>query len=110
MAERKEFLKGTIEMVVLSLLKKEDMYGYQITRELKEASPEMLAIKEGTLYPILLRMMDRGWIAGKWVKVGEKRKRHYYTITSKGRTQLKESRELWKDLTEAVAHIIRATA
>jgi PadR family transcriptional regulator, regulatory protein PadR len=107
---RKEFLKGTIEMVILSLLKKEDMYGYQITQKLKEVSPEMLAIREGTLYPILQRMTDNGWIVGKWVKAGEKRKRHYYSMTSKGLAQLKESREIWKDLTAAVGQIVRATA
>ena len=107
---RREFLKGTIEMVVLSLLRKQDMYGYQITQKLKEVSPEMLGIKEGTLYPILQRMTDSGWLAGKWVKVGEKRKRHYYSITSKGREQLKETRDMWKDLTVAVGQVIRATA
>lgn len=107
---RKEFLKGTLELVILSFLKKEDMYGYQITRKLKEVSPEMLAIKEGTLYPILQRMLDNGWLAGRWVKAGEKRKRHYYSITSRGRAQLKETRELWKDLTAAVAQVVRATA
>lgn len=107
---RREFLKGTLEMVILSLLKKEDMYGYEITRKLKAVSPEMLSIKEGTLYPILLRMVGKGWLAGKWVKVGEKRKRHYYSITPKGVAQLKETRELWKDLTAAVAHVVRAAA
>lgn len=107
---RKEFLKGTIDLVILSLLKKEDMYGYQITQKLKEVSPDMLAVQEGTLYPILQRMLDNGWLAGKWVKAGEKRKRHYYSITSKGTAQLKETRELWKNLTTAVGQIIRATA
>ncbi|MBI4179300.1 helix-turn-helix transcriptional regulator [bacterium] len=107
---RREFLKGTIEMVILSLLKKEDMYGYQILRRLKEESPDMLGIKEGTLYPLLLRMMDHGWIAGKWIKAGERRKRHYYSITSRGVAQLKETRAFWKDLTAAVGKVIRATA
>lgn len=107
---RREFLKGTIEMVILGMLKKEDMYGYQITQTLKELSPDMLAIKEGTLYPILQRMLDNDYVTGKWVKVGEKRKRHYYSITSKGLAQLKETRALWKDLTEAVTQVVRATA
>lgn len=107
---RREFLKGTLEMVILSMLKKKDMYGYEITRQLKEISPEMLGIKEGTLYPILQRMVDNGWLAGKWVKVGVRRKRHYYSMTSKGQAQLKETRELWKDLTAAVSQVVRVTA
>lgn len=107
---RREFLKGTIEMVVLSMVKEEDMYGYQILQKLKQVSPELLGVKEGTLYPILQRLQGDGYISGKWVKVGEKRKRHMYTITARGRSQLKDNRVLWDALSRAVNQVIRATA
>lgn len=108
--KRSEFIKGTIELVILSWLKDEDMYGYQMMQKLKEEATNVLAIKEGTLYPILQRMQDDGWIAGRWTKVGEKRKRHMYGITAKGRGQLKEGRELWMEMTQSVNRVMRATA
>jgi len=107
---KREFLKGTVELVVLLLLKKKDMYGYEIITGLKKTSPEMLSVGAGTIYPVLMRMQKAGLIKDRWVKVGVKRKRHYYHLTKKGREKLKEDCSIWDQMTKDVSKVIRATS
>ncbi|OGH56660.1 MAG: hypothetical protein A3G34_05080 [Candidatus Lindowbacteria bacterium RIFCSPLOWO2_12_FULL_62_27] len=99
---RDQFIKGTIEMVVLSLLNRKDMHGYLITQELRAKSPEFLGVKEGTLYPLLMRLERRGLVRGRWERPVGKRRQHVYSITDKGRKGLKERKSMWSGLTRAV--------
>lgn len=91
----KELIKGTTTMLILDLIKKEDMYGYQMIKNLKLISKNVFELKEGTLYPILHSLESEGLINSYWDESNVK-KRKYYSITEKGRKLLKQKREEWK--------------
>ncbi|MDT8716863.1 PadR family transcriptional regulator [Clostridium sp. 19966] len=90
--------KGTLSIIVLKLIEKRDMYGYEIIQLMDEESEGYYKLKEGTLYPVLYRLEDSGWIESYRVMPQEERKipRKYYKITSKGVEALKEQVNLWK--------------
>ena len=89
MASGKNYLKyGTVEMVVLFLLDKGDLYGYQLSSYLDTMSEGDFVVNESTLYPTLYRMIDSGYITDRIETVGRRRTRVYYSITEKGRERL----------------------
>lgn len=89
--------KGILSIIVLKLISKKDTYGYEIIQKLDEYSESYYKLKEGTLYPILYRLEDNGWIESYRVFNEEERKvpRKYYRITESGRIALKEQIEFW---------------
>lgn len=101
----KELLKGSTSMLVLSLLEKEDMYGYQMIKNLSEKSNNVFELQEGTLYPILHSLEEKGYIDSYWDETGSK-KRKYYTITKKGTNQLKERKEEWGIFTKGINSVL----
>lgn len=90
--------KGTLAIIVLKIISEKDMYGYEIIQILDELSEGYYKVKEGTLYPILYRMEDNGWIENYRVIPEGDRKlpRKYYKITDKGIEALKEQLDLWE--------------
>lgn len=101
----KELLKGSTELIVLSILEKENMYGYQMIKELKEKSENVFEFQEGTLYPILHKLEEKGWIISYWDETGGK-KRKYYSITKDGKKQLKSKKEEWQIFSTSMNKII----
>lgn len=100
--------KGVLDMLVLKLLEEKDKYGYQIIRELKEQSGERFLLKEGTLYPILYRLEEDGYVESRWGEaVGRGVPRKYYAITEEGRRALQEIYALWTDINNRAAHIMK---
>lgn len=91
----KELLKGSTTMLILRLLETENMYGYEMMKDLKERSEAIFELKEGTLYPILHSLEENGLIDSYWDESTAK-KRKYYTITKQGRMHLKAQKEEWK--------------
>ncbi|MEG0365784.1 MAG: PadR family transcriptional regulator [Coprobacillus sp.] len=88
--------KGVLEILVLQLLSKKPMYGYQLILELKEMSHELFTLKEGTLYPILYRLEDDGLLVSEWSQPqGKSVSKKYYKITDEGKDTLINLRELW---------------
>jgi len=83
------FKRGTAELLVLHLLQKEDLYGYQITRTFEEKSGGVYTMLEGSLYPVLYKLTETGCITDYVVPVGKKRTRRYYHIEEKGREYYK---------------------
>lgn len=90
----RELLKGSTDMIVLSLLEKENMYGYQMIKELSRKSQNIFEFQEGTLYPILHGLEEKNYISSYWDNT-ETKKRKYYTITKEGKKHLKEKKEEW---------------
>lgn len=84
------FKRGTAEMLVLYLLSKEDLYGYQITHAFAEKSNGVYTMLEGSLYPILYRLTEAGYISDYVKQVGQRRTRRYYHLEDKGREYFKE--------------------
>lgn len=91
----KELLKGSTTMLVLRLLESDNMYGYEMIKDLKERSEDVFELKEGTLYPILHSLEENGLISSYWDESTAK-KRKYYTITKDGRKYLRDKKEEWK--------------
>lgn len=101
----KELLKGSTNMLVLSLLEKEDMYGYQMIRKMADESNNIFELQEGTLYPILHGLEEKGFITSYWDETGSK-KRKYYSITKKGKEQLKDKKEEWKLFSNGINQVL----
>lgn len=102
----KELMKGSTSILILSLLNKEDMYGYQITHELKKLSESVFELKEGTLYPMLHGLENEKAIEAYWVDADNGKRRKYYKITKYGKKSLKDKKSEWQIYTKAVNTVI----
>lgn len=105
----KELLKGTTATLVLSVLEKQDMYGYLIVKELEHRSDNVFSLNEGTLYPILHAMEEEGFLEAYQEKF-EGRTRKYYHITKKGLKRLQEAKDEWGVFSGAVNKVLTCTA
>src|ERR1700722_13526375 len=99
-----ELLKGTLSLLILSLLSRKAMYGYEIAATVHRDTDGAFTWREGSLYPSLHKMAADGLIEGEWEETG--RKRRYYHITKKGRAALKEKMKSWTELCHAVNRIL----
>jgi PadR family transcriptional regulator PadR len=93
-----QLLKGVAPVVVLQILSRGEMYGYELSKAIEQRSGEILTLGKGTLYPLLYNLEAKKLIRGRWEKTSSDRKRRYYSITSKGKQQLAEQREQLKEL------------
>ena len=101
----RELLKGSTDLLVLSVLEKQDMYGYQMIREIKTKSENLFEFQEGTLYPILHKLEQKKLITSYWDEVLSK-KRKYYAITTDGKKHYEAKKEEWKKFSESLNQII----
>ena len=97
-----QMVKGSVSLMLLSLLSGSDMYGYQMIRELAAVSGNVFEFKEGTLYPVLQGLERKGLLESYWENTVKRRKRRYYHITAEGRRHLEEKRREWADFTKTV--------
>ncbi|WP_254052708.1 PadR family transcriptional regulator [Bacillus sp. V59.32b] len=101
-----ELLKGTTEMILLSLLKENDMYGYELTELLRQVSNDYLQLKEGTLYPALKKLEEKELVKSYWKDSFEGPRRKYYYITKSGFQELEDYVIQWKDFQVIIQNII----
>lgn len=101
--------RSSIELLLLTLLQEEDMYGYQISQELERRSEGAYTLQESSMYPILYRMMDKGYISDKPVKVGKRRMRVYYHLEDAGVERLTQARKEYLSLSLGVLKILGIT-
>lgn len=94
----KEIMKGSIDILLLSLISSEDMYGYQIVKALKENSDELYSMSEGTLYPALKRLEKKGWIRSYWQEPDTGARRKYYAVTEDGKAELSRKLQEWNNV------------
>jgi transcriptional regulator len=106
---KRDLLPGTLEMMVLNTLTTQPMHGYGIAQHIKRLSNEVLHIEEGSLYPALQRMRQRGWITAEWRQTPNKQRARYYTITTAGRKQLGEQHSSFAELVAAVGLVMRTS-
>lgn len=92
----KELKRGTLEMILLKLLSEKSMYGYELVSTLESRAGEQFGIKEGTLYPVLYRLEDAGWVEARWYTVERGVPRKYYELTPAGKEKIEELIEEWK--------------
>jgi PadR family transcriptional regulator len=104
---RTDLLPGTLEMLILRTLDVEPMHGYAIAQHIHRLSREALMIEEGSLYPALQRIRQKGWIKAEWRQTPNNQRARYYTITSTGRKQLGEQEAGFEELMTAIARVMR---
>jgi PadR family transcriptional regulator PadR len=100
-------LPGTLDMLVLKTLTVGPMHGYGIAQHLARESQELLRVEEGSLYPALQRMRQKGWIKAEWGQTPNKQRARYYTITAAGRKQLGVKAAAFADVLRGIASIMR---
>ena len=102
-----ELKKGSTEMLVLALLEERPRHGYEIGKLIEARSGGRLTFALTTLYPALLRLENRGLMAGRWVERAGERRRCYYHLTDAGKTALVEQREQWEAFAAAVGRVVQ---
>ncbi|GAB4540918.1 MAG: PadR family transcriptional regulator [Anaerolineae bacterium] len=110
MSLQDQIRKGSTEILILSLLAEEPMYGYQIGQELQQRSEGYFEMKEGLLYPTLHRMAQEGLLRAEWRESQTGRRRKYYAITEKGRQALREQTAEWQTFMERLFHLLSPLA
>lgn len=101
-----ELLKGTLSLLILSLLSRKPMYGYEIVKTVRESTDGLLQWKEGSLYPNLHKLARDKLIQGEWAGEPGSRRRRYYALTDAGRAALSEKTESWALLSRAVNQVL----
>ncbi len=102
----RELLKGSTSLIILQLLNDQDMYGYQIVKEMEKQSGNTLQIKEGTLYPALHKLENKGCISSYWVEQEKGPARKYYSITNEGIVILKDKTKEWNVFTKMMNRLL----
>lgn len=101
--------KGSADFLILSLLRREPQHGYELCKLIESRSGGVVQFQVSSLYPLLYRMEDRGWIRGKWIEKAGQRRRRYYSITPAGREVVKEQRESWLEFVQAIGQVVGLT-
>ncbi len=105
--DRPDFLKGTLDMLILKIVAMGPIHGYAIAQRIQQISRDFFQLQQGSLYPALHRLEDRAWLRAEWKETGTGREAKFYSLTRTGRKQLETEVVNWERLTEAVALILR---
>jgi PadR family transcriptional regulator, regulatory protein PadR len=104
-----DLVQGTLDMLILKAVSLGALHGYGILLRIQQISRETLQVPQGSLYPALYRLEQRGWISSDWGESENKRKARFYSLTAAGRKQLKAENEQWIRLSEGIAAVMGAT-
>ena len=107
--ERTDLMQGTLELLILNTLAHESMHGYGIVQRIHEATEDLLKVEDGSLYPALYRMEERGWVKSEWGVSENNRRAKFYKLTKTGQKQLDAQRANWNRISNAVTKILQAT-
>src|SRR6201987_1530099 len=107
--ERSEVLQGTLDLIVLKTLDAMGpQHGYGIAVRIQQVSEDLLKLNQGTLYPALLRLEQRGWISSKWGVSENNRKAKFYSLTRTGRKQLATETATWERMAGVITRLLSA--
>jgi transcriptional regulator len=98
----RELKKGSAELIILSIVASRPRHGYEISRLIETQSAGQLKFHVASLYPLLYRLEERGWLQGRWVEKAGERRRRYYRLTAEGRRVLDSQRDTWKAFVAAM--------
>jgi PadR family transcriptional regulator, regulatory protein PadR len=105
--EKAEFLKGTLDMLILKVVASGAIHGYAISQRIQQISNDLFQVPQGSLYPALHRLEEREWLEAEWKETNTGRDAKFYRLTRKGRKQLETEMSNWAQLSEAVSLILR---
>ena len=101
-----EMLKGTLDMMILRTLVTGDAHGHTIAKVIEHTSEEVLEVEQGSLYPALHRLEDRGWVSSYWGSSANNRKAKFYRLTPAGRKQLVRESDRWRQMIRAIGLVM----
>ncbi|HJQ22016.1 MAG TPA: PadR family transcriptional regulator [Gemmatimonadaceae bacterium] len=104
---KRDLLPGTLDMLILRTLSVSPMHGYGIAQHIKRLSRDVLQVDEGSLYPALQRLRQRGWLKAEWRRTPNNQRARYYTITAEGREQLGQEEAGFGELIAAIQRVMR---
>ena len=104
---RTDLMQGTLELMILKTLSRDAMHGYGIAQRIHEAADDLLKIEDGSLYPALYRMEERGWITSEWDVSENNRRAKFYKLTRAGRNQLEAETANWDRVSRAISRIMQ---
>jgi transcriptional regulator len=102
-----ELLQGTLDLLILKTIAAGPMHGYSIAQRIQQCSDEVLVVEEGSLYPCLYRMEEKGWISAEWGKSDNNRRAKFYSLTRAGRKQLEEETAVWERVCRAITLVLQ---
>src|ERR1700722_16300759 len=106
---REDILRGTLDLLVLKTLDTlGPLHGYGIARRIEQVSENLLHLNQGTLYPALLRLEQKGWINSKWGTSDNNRRARYYSLTKAGKKQLALETESWEKMSGMIARLLQS--
>src|SRR5690242_18338806 len=108
MADKSDLLQGTLDMLILKVVALAPVHGYAISQRIKQISNEVLIVQQGSLYPALHRLEQRGWLDAEWGESENGRQAKFYRLSPQGRKQLAAEETNWRRLSEAVGLILDA--
>ena len=99
-------LQGTLDLLILRVLGQERMHGWGIAQHIQQISRDVLQVNQGSLYPALRRLEERGWISARWGTSENNRRARYYELTARGRKQLSQETASWEHFVLAVSRVL----
>jgi transcriptional regulator len=108
MPSKSDLLQGTLDVLVLKTLSAGPMHGWGISQRIQQWSEDVLEVNQGSLYPALHRLEEKGWIAAEWGNSDNTRRARFYSLTRSGRRQLAEETESWERFAAAVGRVLAA--
>ena len=108
MAKRIDLLQGTLDLIVLEMLRSGPANGWQLTQSILVVSRGAFKVNYGSIYPALRRLEAQGWVKGRWGTTENNRRARFYELTAKGQKQLAGQREAWDDFSKAIGLILEA--
>ncbi len=106
---KSDLLQGTLDLLILKTLALGPQHGFGVSQRIQQVSKEVFQINQGSLYPALHRLEQRGWITSEWGESDNNRRAKFYSLTRTGRKQLEEEQKSWAKITAAVDRILEMT-
>ena len=106
--EKSDLLQGTLDLLILKSLQHEPMHGFGISVRIRQMSDEVLQVEQGSLYPALYRLEERGWIKAEWGVSENNRRARFYELTAAGKKQLATETEDWRRVSAAINLVLKA--
>jgi PadR family transcriptional regulator PadR len=106
---RLELLQGTLDLLILTTLRKEPLHGFGIASRLEELSDATVRVEQGSLYPALYRLEEQGWIKAEWGVSETNRKAKFYSLTAPGRKRLAVETDQWRRMSGAINLILQSS-
>jgi transcriptional regulator len=107
--DKSDLLQGTLDMLILKIVALGPIHGYGISKRIQQISKDTLQVQQGSLYPALQRLENRGWLTAEWGQTDSGREAKFYSLTPRGRKQLEAETESWERLSKAIGLILQTS-